>query len=102
MHLTTRTKITLIFTLIIALVILLQNTIVFETADREWQYKQKNYVEAVMKGMYAPDEAKTKFTHLEIISGSGESVHRQGIFASGSLVPKPRTFFFVDRGLYSA
>jgi hypothetical protein len=77
MHLTTRLKITLLFTLIIALVILLQNIIVFETADREWQYKQKDYVDEVMKGMYAPDEAKAKFTHLEIVDGSGRTIHTQ-------------------------
>lgn len=77
MHLTTRTKITLLFTLIIALLITIQNTLVFETADREWQYKQKDYVDEVMKAMYSPDEAKEKFIHLEIINGSGELIHAQ-------------------------
>jgi signal transduction histidine kinase len=101
MHLTTRTKITLLFTLIIALIITVQNTLVFETADREWQYKQKDYVDEVMKGMYAPDEAKAKFTHLEIIDGSGRTIHTQWVFASGILTPKSSTLFFPDRGLYT-
>ena len=54
-----------------------------------------------MKGMYAPDEAKTKFTHLEILSASGVVTHRQGIFASWDLLPKERTFFFPDNWLYT-
>jgi Na+-translocating ferredoxin:NAD+ oxidoreductase RnfG subunit len=81
MHLTTRTKITLIFTLITALIIVILNTLVFETADRESQSSQKAYIESVMKSMYTPDEAKEKIDHLQIISSTGIIIHEQGVFA---------------------
>lgn len=70
MYITTRIKITLLFTLTISILIAILNTIVFETANRDWQIKQKNYVDAVMKAMYTPDEARLHFTHLEISSSS--------------------------------
>ncbi len=49
MYITTRIKITLLFTIIIAILIAVLNTIIFETADRDWQEKQKTYVDDVMK-----------------------------------------------------
>jgi hypothetical protein len=77
MHFTTRTKITLIFTLIFALCITTLNIILFESANHEWQTRQYDYVEEVMQAMYTPDEAKQKFTHLKIMNASGEVVHTQ-------------------------
>ncbi len=77
MYITTRIKITLLFTIIIAIIIAVLNTIIFDTADRDWQNKQKGYVDAVMKSMYTPDEAKSHFAHLEIISSTGNIISRQ-------------------------
>lgn len=77
MYITTRIKITLLFTIIIAIIVTILNAIIFDTADRDWQNKQKGYVDAVMKSMYTPDEAKNHFTHLEIISNTGNVISRQ-------------------------
>ena len=77
MQLTTRTKITLLFTLIVTAIIAVLNIFVFEAADREWQTKQYSYVEEVMNAMYSPEEAKEYFTDLEILSSTGVSVFRQ-------------------------
>jgi sensor domain CHASE-containing protein len=77
MHFTTRTKVTLIFVIIFALVIATLNIILFESANREWQVRQHDYVEEVMQAMYTPDEAKAKFTHLKIMNASGQIVHAQ-------------------------
>lgn len=50
-----------------------------------------------MKSMYTPDEAKSHFTHLEIISNTGLVLSRQGVFASGELIPKVNYLFFRDK-----
>lgn len=97
MFITTRIKITLLFTLIVAIIIVVLNTIVIDTADQEWQNKQKKYVSAIMESMYTPDEAKQQFQHLEIISQSGYILHSQGIFSSGVLTEKVNYFFFQDK-----
>jgi hypothetical protein len=49
-----------------------------------------------MKSMYTPDEAKTHFTHLEIVSSTGIILSQQGIFATGELLPKKNYLFFRD------
>ncbi|MBP9779242.1 HAMP domain-containing histidine kinase [Candidatus Gracilibacteria bacterium] len=100
MYITTRIKITLLFTIIIAILIAVLNTIIFETADRDWQEKQKTYVDDVMKGMFTPDEAKSQFAHLEVLSSSGVIVSQQGVFASGGLQLKSRSLFFKDAGIF--
>jgi signal transduction histidine kinase len=100
MHITTRIKITLLFTIIIAIIVAVLNAIIFDTADQDWQSKQKWYVDTVMKSMYTPDEAKSHFSHLEIISSSGIILSRQGVFASGELLPKMNYIFFRDSWVY--
>jgi hypothetical protein len=50
-----------------------------------------------MEAMYTPDEAKSQFTHLEIISSTGVILSQQGVFATGELLPKKNYIFFRDR-----
>jgi signal transduction histidine kinase len=100
MYITTRIKITLLFTIIIAIIVAVLNTIIFDTADQDWQNKQKWYVDSVMEAMYTPDEAKSQFTHLEIISSTGVILSQQGVFATGELLPKKNYIFFRDRWVY--
>jgi hypothetical protein len=77
MHFTTRTKITFLFTFLVAIIIVILNVIILESANREWQKRQHDYVEEVMKAMYTVEEAKDKFEHLKIMDRSGSIVHAQ-------------------------
>lgn len=77
MHLTTRTKITLLFTLIVVAIISILDVIIFRAADHAWQENKQSYIMKVMKAMYTPDQAKKELEHVEIKNNSGEVIHRQ-------------------------
>jgi signal transduction histidine kinase len=84
MHLTTRTKITILFTLLVAGILALLDVIIFQTADHAWQTQKQAYVAKVMHAMYTPDQAKKELEHVEIRDASGVILHQQGVFALGS------------------
>jgi Na+-translocating ferredoxin:NAD+ oxidoreductase RnfG subunit len=77
MHLTTRTKITILFTLLVAGILALLDVIIFQTADHAWQQQKKAYVTKVMHAMYTPDQAKKELEHVEIRDASGAIIHQQ-------------------------
>lgn len=100
MHFTTRTKITLLFTIIFAFTITILNIILFESVNREWQVRQYEYVEEVMKATYTPDEAKEKFTHLKIMNGSGEIIYTQWAYSGNTMLEKAGSLLFSDTDIY--
>lgn len=100
MHFTTRTKITFLFTVIFLLCITTLNIILFESANREWQIRQHDYVEEVMQAMYTPEEAKEKFEHLKIMGTGGELVHAQWAYSGDTMLEKAGSFLFADRDIY--
>ncbi len=84
MHFTTRTKITLLFTLLVAGILIFLDIIIFKTADHAWQRERQEYITKVMDAMYTPEQAKEKLQHVEIRDWSGVIIHRQWVFLYGS------------------
>jgi signal transduction histidine kinase len=84
MQFTTRIKITILFTLLVAGILAILDLIIFQTADHAWQQEKKSYVSKVMHAMYTPDQAKKELEHVEIRDASGVIIHQQWVFAQGS------------------
>lgn len=93
MQFTTRTKITILFTLLVASILVVLDIIIFQTADHAWQQQKKAYVTKVMHAMYTPDQARKELEHVEIRDASGVILHRQGVFALGSGVTYSDSIF---------
>jgi hypothetical protein len=77
MQFTTRTKITILFTLLVAGILVMLDVIIFQTADHAWQKEKQTYVARVMHAMYTPDQAKKELEHVEIRDASGTIIHQQ-------------------------
>ena len=77
MHFTTRTKITCIFTSLVALILIVLDVIIFQTADHAWQTEKQAYVAKVMHAMYTPEQARKELEHVEIRDASGTIIHQQ-------------------------
>lgn len=77
MQFTTRTKITFLFTLLVAGILAILDVIIFQTADHAWQTEKQAYVAKVMHAMYTPDQAKKELEHVEIRDASGVIIHQQ-------------------------
>ncbi len=80
MAFTTRTKITALFAFIVSILIVLLNLLIFESSNAEWQSKKTEYMKDSMSSMLSPEEAKKMFVDLQIEDGSGNILHKQGVF----------------------
>ena len=102
MSFTTRTKITALFASIVSILIVLLNILIFESSNAEWQSKKAEYMHKSMESMLTIEEAKKMFIDLEVLDGSGNTIHKQGIFTHAMKHVSISSWFFDDPSITTA
>lgn len=95
MQLTTRSKITLLFSAIVTLIIISLNALIIHSANREWTQLMNTNMALSLRDDHTLEELQSRFRNLEAISDSGSVISQQGLFQK-SLRHTPVNSFFFD------
>lgn len=102
MTFTTRTKITILFAIIVSVLIVLLNMLIFESANTEWQSKKTAYIHQNMSSLLTLDEAKNMFSNLQVESSTGAILYQQGIFTHAMEHRSIASWYFGDMNITMA
>jgi len=77
MAFTTRTKITILFSSIVVLLVFVLNIFIFQSANSVWQNKKTEYMHQAMEEVLSIDDAKNMIADLQVESSTGLILHKQ-------------------------
>ncbi len=77
---TTRTKITIVFVVLVSLVLFIMSQILFSVAEKVWKSKKMQIMQASMASMTMESDLKSKFPNYRVLQDDGSVKEQQGIF----------------------
>jgi sensor histidine kinase regulating citrate/malate metabolism len=77
MSFTTRTKITLLFSSIVIVLVGVLNVFIFQSANSVWQSKKAEYMHQAMDEALSIEDAKKMIADLQVESSTGLILHKQ-------------------------